>query len=142
MKAHTSNRWTTISFKSMSRISTAARYAWRTGSQTWATLKASGSGTTKEDDCGTSLPLLSTCKVQIAEGIDQQNMWSKKLKNLALLGKKTQKQTNKPEMSENLVLKLQICHGIACLNVVNRKMHPSRVWVISTAQFPKEKTLE
>lgn len=39
-----------------------------------ATLNAAGSGTIKEDDCATSLPLLSTYKIQIAEGIDQQNM--------------------------------------------------------------------
>lgn len=79
-----------------------------------ATLNAAGSGTIKEDDCATSLPLLSTYKIQIAEGIDQQNMWSKKLKSL-LFWEKKKKKPNKPEMSENVVLKLQIYHGIACL---------------------------
>lgn len=59
-----------------------------------ATLNAAGSGTIKEDDCGTSLPLLSTYKIQIAEGIDQQNMWSKKLKSLLFWEKKKKSQTN------------------------------------------------
>lgn len=112
MKAHTSNRWTTISFKSMSRISTAARCGWRTGSQTWATLKAAGPDTTKED-CGTSIPLQSTCMVQLAEGIDWQDMWIKKfLKNPAVL-EQSNKQTR--NVKKIWCWNCKIYHGIAHL---------------------------
>lgn len=145
MRAHTSNRWTTISFKGMSRISTAARYGWRTGSQTRATLKAGGSDTTKEHNCGTSIPLQSTCMVQLAEGIDRQNMGSKKWKNPALLGKKKNHHEQQHQQTRNVRKSVAETANLSwnCTPIlVNRKMHPSRVSVISIAQLTKEKTLE